>query len=94
MNKPPKEKIDLFKLMKTPPNDKQLRSRVKLFGNLLGNILEKQAGDRVLSSVETLRKGHINLRKKDNPQKRKRLNLIVSLLDPNTLDNVVRAFST
>ncbi len=94
MNKPPEEKIDILKLMKIPPNDKQLRSRVKLFGNLLGNVLEKQAGGRVLSSVEILRKGHINLRKKDNPQKRKRLNQIVSLLDSNTLDNVVRAFST
>jgi phosphoenolpyruvate carboxylase len=80
--------------MKNPPSDKQLRSRVKLFGNLLGNVLKQQAGGRVLSSVEILRKGHINLRKKDNPQKRKRLDQIVSVLDPDTLDNVVRAFST
>ena len=94
MNKPPTDNINLFKLMKNPPSDKQLRSRVKLFGNLLGNVLKQQAGGRVLSSVETLRKGHINLRKKDNPQKRKRLDQIVSVLDPDTLDNVVRAFST
>ncbi|NOX42266.1 MAG: phosphoenolpyruvate carboxylase [Gammaproteobacteria bacterium] len=80
--------------MITPPNDKQLRNRVKLFGNLLGNVLEQQAGGRVLSSIETLRKGHINLRENDNPQKRKRLNQIVSILDPDTLDNVVRAFGT
>ena len=94
MNKPPSNNINLFQLMKNPPSDKQLRSRVKLFGSLLGNVLQGQAGEKVISSVETLRKGHINLRKKDNPQKRKRLNQIVGLLAPETLDNVVRAFST
>jgi len=94
MSKSPTESVDIFKLLKNPPSDKQLRSKVKLIGNILGNVLRQQVGGRVFSSVETLRKGHINLRKKDNPQKRKLLNQIVSILDPQTLDNVVRAFST
>jgi phosphoenolpyruvate carboxylase len=74
--------------------DKPLRTRVKLFGNLLGNILRQQAGGKVYSAVEALRKGHISLRKKYNPRKRKRLIQIINNLDPDILTNVVRAFST
>jgi phosphoenolpyruvate carboxylase len=73
--------------------DKKLRSRVKLFGNLLGNILRAQAGDQVFSAVETLRKGYISLRKEDIPKKRQQLNLLINRLDPQTLTQVLRAFS-
>ena len=73
--------------------DKKLRSRVKLFGNLLGNILRAQAGDQVFSAVETLRKGYISLRSIDDLKKRQQLNLLINRLDPQTLTQVVRAFS-
>ncbi len=73
--------------------DKKLRARVKLFGNLLGTILKKQAGGRVFAAVEALRKGYIKLRQEDDPAKRKRLDRMISTLDPDTLTQVVRAFS-
>jgi len=73
--------------------DKKLRSRVKLFGNLLGNILRAQAGDQVFAAVETLRKGYISLRSIDDLKKRQQLNLLINRLDPQTLTQVVRAFS-
>ena len=73
--------------------DKKLRSRVKLFGNILGGVLRAQAGDQVFSAVETLRKGYINLRKEDNQKKRQQLELLISRLDPQSLTQVVRAFS-
>ncbi|WP_297476126.1 phosphoenolpyruvate carboxylase [Ferrovum sp.] len=76
------------------PNDTQLRTRVRLFGHLLGNILRTQEGSRVLTIVETLRKGYIGLRKKDNPRKRRRLEHLIESLDAETLIHVVRAFST
>ena len=63
-------------------NDKELRARVKLLGTLLGNVLQAQAGGRVLKMVETLRKGYIGLRSKDNQQKRRRLEQLISALDP------------
>ena len=44
------------KIMSTS-QDKQLRSRVKLFGNILGNVLLEHAGKKVFSAVESLRKG-------------------------------------
>ena len=76
------------------PSDTQLRTRVKLFGNLLGNVLRTQESGRVLAAVETLRKGYIGLRKEDNPRKRRRLENLIESLDAETLTHVVRAFST
>ncbi len=76
-----------------PPRDKELRSRVRLFGNLLGEVLAAQAGQDVLGAVETLRKGYIRLRKEDNPALRARLAKKIDRLDPDTLSHVVRAFN-
>ncbi|HWQ94999.1 MAG TPA: phosphoenolpyruvate carboxylase [Gammaproteobacteria bacterium] len=75
-------------------SDKELRSRVKLLGSLLGNVLHAQAGGRVLKAVEMLRKGYIGLRKQPNPRKRHRLAQLINTLDTETLSHVIRAFST
>jgi phosphoenolpyruvate carboxylase len=75
------------------PDDKRLRSRVKLFGNILGKILHDHAGDKVFNAVETLRKGHISLRKADDIRKRQRLAALIESLDPESLAHVVRSFS-
>ena len=74
-------------------DDKQLRSRVKLFGNLLGKVIEEQAGSGVLAAIETLRKGYISLRRQENPRKRQRLMKVIENLDAETTVHVVRAFS-
>ncbi len=76
-----------------PPRDKELRSRVRLFGNLLGEVLAAQAGLEVLAAVEKLRKGYIRLRKEDNPALRRRMANTIDKLDPATLSHVVRAFN-
>ena len=73
--------------------DKPLRARVKLFGNILGKILLNHAGQRVFAAVETLRKGHISLRKTENLRKRQQLAKLVESLDAETLSHVIRAFS-
>ncbi|MDH5258428.1 MAG: phosphoenolpyruvate carboxylase, partial [Gammaproteobacteria bacterium] len=74
-------------------SDKALRARVKLLGTLLGNVLNEQAGSHVFTAVESLRKGYISLRKKDSPGKRKQLAHLIDQLDPDTLADVIRAFS-
>ncbi len=81
-------------LLNTASIDKQLRARVKLFGNLLGNVLLTQAGAGVYDAVEKLRTGFISLHKSNNPHKRARLMAVIEALDPRTLALVVRAFST
>ncbi|MBI1425544.1 MAG: phosphoenolpyruvate carboxylase [Gammaproteobacteria bacterium] len=73
--------------------DKLLRRQVKLFGNILGEILRDHAGQRVFAAVEALRKGHISLRRQDNITKRARLSRLIESLDAETLTHVVRAFS-
>ena len=75
------------------PDDKRLRSRVKLFGNILGQILHDHAGDKVFNAVETLRKAHISLLKADDIRKRQRLAALIESLDPESLVHVVRSFS-
>jgi phosphoenolpyruvate carboxylase len=77
----------------TAPADKELRSRVRLFGNLLGQVLREQAGIQVFNAVETLRKGYIRLRKAEDPTLRKRLAWVIDSLDADNLTHVVRAFS-
>ncbi|MFA7592467.1 MAG: phosphoenolpyruvate carboxylase [Thiohalobacteraceae bacterium] len=74
------------------PRDKDLRTRVRLFGDLLGNVLRAQEGGQVLAAVETLRKGFIRLRGADDARLRARLMRTIDGLDPQLLTHVVRAF--
>ena len=80
------------KIMSTS-HDKQLRSRVKLFGNILGKVLLEHAGKEVFSAVEKLRKGHLSLRDQNDSARRRHLDKLVASLDPETTEHVVRAFS-
>lgn len=73
--------------------DKQLRTRVRLFGNLLGNILREHAGQEIFNTVETLRKGFVNLRKEPNDTLRQELYTVIDQLDPQTTTHVLRAFN-
>jgi len=86
--------IKLAGLLNTATTDKQLRARVKLFGNLLGNVLLSNAGLKVYDAVEKLRVGFIELHKEEDEQKRARLMALIESLDEDTLTQVVRAFST
>ena len=81
-------------LLNTASTDKQLRARVKLFGNLLGNVLLADAGAKVYDAVEKLRVGFIELHKEDDEKKRASLMSLIESLDEKTLTQVVRAFST
>ncbi|HYQ71703.1 MAG TPA: phosphoenolpyruvate carboxylase [Gammaproteobacteria bacterium] len=76
-----------------PAADKELRSRVRLFGDLLGEVLHEQAGEKILFSVETLRRGYIRLRKQENSALRKRLSRVIENLEPDDLTDVIRAFN-
>lgn len=75
------------------PGDKALRSRVRLLGGLLGEVLAEQAGENVLAIVESLRKGYIKLRKEEDPRLRARLARLINDLDPETLTHVIRGYN-
>ncbi|MDA8247017.1 phosphoenolpyruvate carboxylase [Acidithiobacillus sp.] len=79
---------------KTTINDKALRARVKLLGNLLGEVLREQAGARVFNAVEQLRQGYIRLHKKEDLRLRSRLARFTDALPQDDLVLVIRAFNT
>lgn len=72
--------------------DKTLRARVRLFGNLLGEVLREQTSEHVFDTVETLRRGFIRLRQKHSPKLHAKLMTLLRTLDPETLNFVVRAY--
>lgn len=75
--------------------DKELRSRVKLFGQLLGDVLRDQEGGKVLEAVETLRRGFIDLHREPAPSshKREQLMRLIEAFNPETAVRVLRAFN-
>lgn len=73
--------------------DKLLRMRVRLLGNLLGQVIREYNGSTLVQIIETLRKGFIQLRKKDNPHRRQVLIRRIAKLSDQQVDNVIRAFS-
>lgn len=73
--------------------DKKLRSRVRLYGDLLGNVLRSQEEAAVIQAIEALRRGYIRLQRKENPALRRRLMRLINDLEPRTLNQVIRAFS-
>ncbi len=88
--------MDMAKTPTSPfeqAGDKELRSRVRLLGNLLGEVLSEHAGEGVLATVESLRKGYIRLRRDENTRLRARLTGEISDLEPDTLTDVIRAFN-
>jgi len=74
-------------------SDKELRSRVKLLGKLVGNVLLKHETPAVFHAVESLRTGFIQLRKRDSEAKRKALIKLINGLEPAVISQVVRAFT-
>lgn len=73
--------------------DKDLRSRVKLLGRLLGNVLIKHEDPVVFKSVEKLRKGFIQLRSNENSAKREQLIALIDSLPADIIEQVIRAYS-
>jgi phosphoenolpyruvate carboxylase len=74
-------------------HDRQLRSRVRLFGDLLGNVLRSQENPRVLRSVQALRRGFVKLHNRKDADLLRRLRRHIKQLDPVLLTHVIRAFA-
>ncbi len=74
-------------------SDKELRSRVKLLGKLVGNVLLKHESPEVFHAVEFLRTGFIQLRNRNSEPRRKALMEIIDGLEPFVMNQVIRAFT-
>jgi len=80
---------------RTNRNDAALRARVKLFGQLLGEVVWEHAGEEVYTVVEALRKGFIRQRQREEISTRQHARLmgLINELPADKLSQVVRAFS-
>jgi phosphoenolpyruvate carboxylase len=74
-------------------SDQELRSRVKLLGKLVGNVLLKHEGPEVFHAVESLRTGFIQLRRRNSEPRRNALMKLIDGLNPYTVNQVIRAFT-
>jgi phosphoenolpyruvate carboxylase len=74
-------------------SDQELRSRVKLLGKLVGNVLLKHESPDVFHAVESLRTGFIQLRKRNSEPRRKALMTLITGLSPHVISQVIRAFT-
>lgn len=74
--------------------DDELRAQVRLLGAMLGDVLKDIAGKDVFDAVEMLRTGFAELHQKEDAEKRFRLMALVEAMSPETLEQVIRAFST
>ena len=57
-------------MMPTAPNPELLRTRIRLLANLLGKVIERQAGAETLQTIEYLRQGFIEERNNPDPERR------------------------
>ena len=74
-------------------HDQALRGRVKLLGQLLGDVISSQSGGEILRTVERLRRGFLQLRDQPDPVRLARLKKFIGKLSPDALRPVIRAFS-
>ncbi len=73
--------------------DEALERDVKLFTALLGEVLREHSRKRVLVVVERLRDGFMQLREQEDAAVRDKLMKRIDGLDPQTLSEVIRAFT-
>jgi phosphoenolpyruvate carboxylase len=66
---------------------------IALFATLLGEVLREHSRKRVLVVVERLREGFLKLREADDPELRAKLMKRINGLDPQTLSEVIRAYT-
>lgn len=73
--------------------DTDLRKHVRFLVNLLGEVIAEHSGESVYQTIETLRKGFIQLRKGDDAEQEQSLIALLNSLGDTTLRDVIRAFS-
>jgi phosphoenolpyruvate carboxylase len=73
--------------------DKQLRSRVKLLGTLLGEVIQSQVGQETFDSIEKLRQGYIQLHEQEDLALRQELQDFIDQQEPEQLSLIIKAFN-
>jgi len=74
-------------------SDRDLRQHVRVFGKLLGEVIQSHASMDIYEIVEYLRKGFISLREKEDTVLRQQMMARIAGLDDVELTHVIRAFN-
>jgi phosphoenolpyruvate carboxylase len=77
----------------TPLADKDLRQHVRVFGTLLGEVIQSHASPEIYKIVEYCRKSFISLRHKEDPVLREQVMTRIAELDEVQLTHIIRAFN-
>jgi phosphoenolpyruvate carboxylase len=75
------------------PDQKTTDQRIRLLSKLLNEVLKTQTSPEVIKSVDRLRRDFVNLHRHDTAAKREHILDLIENLDPDTLSQVVRAFT-
>lgn len=71
----------------------QLYQRIRLLGQILGQVIRDQAGEETFAIIEELRRGFIQQRRQPDAAHLQQLREQIAALDNHTLKNVIRGFS-
>jgi phosphoenolpyruvate carboxylase len=81
-------------MSRTPEyDDKTLRSNIRLLKDMLDEVLQQQADPQAAAIVEQLQRQFTGMQRDGNPTRRQQLLKLLQDLNPDTLSEVIRAFS-
>ena len=81
-------------MSRSSSKDKPLRSNIRLLGNLLGEVIKEQEGERILNVEEQLRLASKELRKGFIASSLAHLRETIHAMNPRTMSKILRAFAT
>lgn len=79
--------------IQSPQLEDQIRDRIKLLAQILGDIIREQDGEELYNIIENLRQGFIRLRRENDPALKDQTLKIIETLSSDEASKVVRAFS-
>src|SRR6266478_4909520 len=74
-------------------SDLALRQDIRFLGRLLGDTIREQAGERIFTLVENIRRMAVTYRREHDPRSLRKVEKIIAALDQEAATHVVRAFS-
>ncbi|HXI55715.1 MAG TPA: phosphoenolpyruvate carboxylase, partial [Polyangia bacterium] len=89
----PNPKPKPHRTSKPADTDLALREDIRFLGRLLGDTIREQAGERIFTIVENIRRTAVTYRREHDPRSLRSLEKTIAALDQEAATHVVRAFS-
>ncbi|MEA2697634.1 MAG: phosphoenolpyruvate carboxylase [Myxococcales bacterium] len=89
----PNPKPKASRAPKPADTDLALREDIRFLGRLLGDTIREQAGERIFTIVENIRRTAVTYRREHDPRSLRTVEKTIAALDQDAATHVVRAFS-